>query len=212
MPDELGAESIALSYFENRASSAMNDTEAVDWSKRVQTAGFSDLLSAVDIENRSIVDYGCGTGALVAHLRNNGIRATYTGVDFSPSMISRAQRNFSNEQFLLGSVEVVEARPPIDVVVAIGTFNIDFAGIEQKTHHALSSLFRKSRQALYASFTIRNPTVSFSPNIKAWEPESLLNLAESITPCVRIGRHYLPHHMSITLFHEWQSPPLKADR
>lgn len=204
MSPNVGDDGSAKEYFETRAKSVGSDHFAVDWSESSQRASFNDFLKAVDVRCKSLLDYGCGTGALLDHLPEEFERENYVGVDFSEAMIVRAKRNHPDSSFIVGGQDVLGGLKPVEVVAAIGTFNIDYHDIELGVESTLAVLFEKCTFACYASFTIRNPEVSFASHVKAWDPVTLEAMAYALSPKVRIGRHYLPHHMSICLFRDWQ--------
>jgi trans-aconitate 2-methyltransferase len=81
---------------------------------------FTDLLARVGAEGpRSVVDLGCGSGALTAGLAQRWPTARVTGVDSSAAMIAAAQP-YAGERvtFVLG--DLVDWRPdgPVDVLVS----------------------------------------------------------------------------------------------
>ena len=85
---------------------------------------FGDLLDRVRAETVStVVDLGCGPGALTATLRNRWPRATIRGVDSSPQMLEAAQRYADDHlTFELGDVREWMAEPAsIDVIVTNAT-------------------------------------------------------------------------------------------
>jgi SAM-dependent methyltransferase len=66
----------------------------VDWnSAESQELRFTQLLAVVDDDEASVLDFGCGYGALAARLRRDGHRGAYTGYDAAPEMIAAAEGN-----------------------------------------------------------------------------------------------------------------------
>jgi ubiquinone/menaquinone biosynthesis C-methylase UbiE len=58
--------------------------------------GYPNVVSYLDpVINKSVLDYGCGTGTFCRFLRERG--AVVTGVDISEKMISLAKNNNSND-------------------------------------------------------------------------------------------------------------------
>jgi SAM-dependent methyltransferase len=115
-------------YYTGKFTSHGPVARGVDWnSTESQELRFEQLLHCVD--NRvlpySLLDYGCGYGALAQSLLSQGDPVTYVGVDLSGPMIEHANQRFagvSNVRF-----EVLPADlAPVDYVVASGIFNLRF--------------------------------------------------------------------------------------
>jgi SAM-dependent methyltransferase len=94
----------------------------VDWnSAESQDLRFTQLLSVLEGDrNCSIVDFGCGYGALAQRLRRDGHRGRYTGYDAAPEMIAAAGRELPDCRFTSDLAGVV----PGDYAIASGLFNV----------------------------------------------------------------------------------------
>jgi len=81
---------------------------------------FFDLLAEVDFAPRSVVDLGCGTGALTASLLERWPEATVTGVDNSAAMIERAASlsRPGRLEFVLDDLAQWEPPGPVDLIVS----------------------------------------------------------------------------------------------
>jgi SAM-dependent methyltransferase len=125
--------------------------QGVDWNSREsQELRFAQLLKVVDVSHPfSIVDYGCGYGALVAYMRDRDLPFTYQGFDISPVMVERARQAYGDDT----RCELVTERDslrPGDFAVASGIFNVrlearDAAWLEHvlETIHDLDRLGAK---------------------------------------------------------------------
>jgi SAM-dependent methyltransferase len=98
----------------------------VDWSSAAaQTLRFDVLLRAIRPEGPfSLLDYGCGYGALTDHLAARGLGACrYVGYDISDAMLRAASSRpgaLDHRRF----VGAPEALPEVDYCVASGVFNV----------------------------------------------------------------------------------------
>jgi SAM-dependent methyltransferase len=97
----------------------------VDWnSEASQVLRFEKLLELVrGEEDFSLLDWGCGYGALLDHLRGRGVRCRYTGFDLSAEMVARAGARHPTGAFTAAEEELA----PHDFVVASGIFNVKLA-------------------------------------------------------------------------------------
>jgi SAM-dependent methyltransferase len=95
----------------------------VDWSTASsQELRFSRLLQLLnDGDDGSIIDFGCGYGALLDYVRASGRRVAYSGFDISETMIQAALgRHGAQASF----TDDVSQLAPADYVVASGIFNV----------------------------------------------------------------------------------------
>jgi SAM-dependent methyltransferase len=98
----------------------------VDWRDREgQEARFAALLEIVDGPGASLVELGCGYGALYGYIRQSGLDFSYVGYDVSDHMIEAAKRAYPTAEF----ARLDAAAPPrrqADYCVASGIFNVRF--------------------------------------------------------------------------------------
>lgn len=116
-------------YFDERIRAHGASPRGSDWnSSAAQEARFDQLLRVVAKPGEfSLLDYGCGYGALADYLDAQGHSADYVGYDLLESAITTAnehhrgkpRRTFTADATSLG---------PVDYVVASGIFN--FRGAE----------------------------------------------------------------------------------
>jgi len=135
----------------------------VDWSSREsQELRFGVLLEGVRwTPVPSLLDYGCGYGALGAYLDRLERTCRYVGYDLAPTMLveaRRANRGRSDRAFIGSEAELV----PADYVIASGVFNVklDVPAGEWEAHldRTLARLGSLSRRML--SFNLLPPASS----------------------------------------------------
>ena len=112
------------SYFEEKVVQFGDSPKGADWnSDTSQEIRFDQLLKVCEKNLPfSILDYGCGYGALADYLENEGYQADYNGFDIVEKMIDTARTHNvgkSNRTFFTKSTEL----PVCDYVVASGIFN-----------------------------------------------------------------------------------------
>lgn len=99
--------------------------QGVDWNSREsQELRFSQLLKVVDVSQPfSIVDYGCGYGALVDYMRERDYPFKYSGFDISEVMIDRARQAYGVDPRCAFVTDGAKLQPG-DYAVASGIFNV----------------------------------------------------------------------------------------
>jgi SAM-dependent methyltransferase len=84
---------------------------------------FTQLLKLVDWrEAPSLIDYGCGYGALAGQLIGEGRNFTYTGFDLAPSMVDAARSLIDDPRCRFTSSE--GELDTADYTLASGIFNV----------------------------------------------------------------------------------------
>jgi SAM-dependent methyltransferase len=111
-------------YYDNKLAEHGPTARGVDWnSEDSQRLRFRELVRLLeDDPDASVLDYGCGYGALRSYLRARGHRGPYIGFDISQRMIdaARAGGSDANAQF----VSQRAALERVDYALASGIFNV----------------------------------------------------------------------------------------
>jgi SAM-dependent methyltransferase len=112
-------------YYEEKLQRYGSTAAGVDWnSQESQTLRFEQLLKVCDEKAPfSLIDYGCGYGALATCMMEQGLSFQYQGFDISPRMVAKAKEihrgnpscRFFEEEAIL---------TPAEFVVASGIFNV----------------------------------------------------------------------------------------
>ena len=144
------------SYFDKRIREHGASPRGSDWnSETSQNVRFDQLLRVVEAQTFSILDYGCGYGALADYLVTRGFDADYYGYDILESAIEtarQAHQDASRRTFFTDTSEL----PTCDYTVASGIFN--FRGeqsFEEWTEYVLGVLDdfnRLSRRGFSSNF------------------------------------------------------------
>jgi SAM-dependent methyltransferase len=115
----------AREYYETKLTAHGPTPAGVDWnSQESQQLRFKQLASLwADDLDASVLDYGCGYGAMADYIRDSGHRGPYVGFDVSPSMVDAARDHLATRpacRMVSRREELVAA----DFAVASGLFNV----------------------------------------------------------------------------------------
>jgi SAM-dependent methyltransferase len=140
MPDVPNLDHVK-SYFDKRIREHGASPRGSDWnSETSQNIRFDQLLKVVESQTFSLLDYGCGYGALADYLETKGFIADYYGYDILESAIETARhahRDKPRRSFFTEKTGL----PLCDYTVASGIFN--FRGeqsFEEWTEYVLDVL------------------------------------------------------------------------
>lgn len=145
----------------------------VDWNGvEAQEVRFDQLVRIVDPSQRfSILDYGCGYGALIDHMRKRGWDFTYYGFDILAPMVEAGRQRYKD----LGAAHFAiddSSLPVCDYLVAGGVFNLKFgASSAEWRDHTLRVLDRMSSLCLRA-FSFNMLTSYSDPDRMAARPDA----------------------------------------
>ena len=133
---------------------------------RVDTAFYVAL--AADLPASSIIDVGCGTGAITCELARQGHRIT--GVDPSSEMLdlARARPGGDLVRWIQGEASALENSPPSDLAIMTGHV-AQIISDEGDWRRTLTAIRRALRPGGQLAFESRNPAAR---EWLAWTPET----------------------------------------
>jgi SAM-dependent methyltransferase len=114
-------------YFEGKIAEHGPVPQGVDYNgPQAQSVRFEQLTRIIDPSRHfSVIDYGCGYGALLAHLRARGWDFTYWGYDELDAMVLAARKAFGESEKVNFTTDLADV-PECDYLIAGSIFNIKF--------------------------------------------------------------------------------------
>ena len=137
-------------YFKNKFEKFGPTPQGEDWnSAESQEVRFNQLIKVIDSGHRySLIDYGCGYGALYDYLREMGHRFTYQGYDIVKEVIESAQELHSKNSDCDFTYDEKDLKPA-DYVVESGIFNIKMEAKDNEwTAHVIKTMERMNSLSL----------------------------------------------------------------
>ena len=112
-------------YFTEKLEAFGATAKGVDYNgEQAQQVRFAELVKIINSNQPfSIIDYGCGYGAMFEYIHAKGCDFEYYGVDLLENMVAAGRekyKEFSNAHFTTDEKEL----PVADYLVAAGIFNI----------------------------------------------------------------------------------------
>lgn len=187
-----------LSCYKGKIDSHGNTPEGVYWNSiAAQEIRFAQLIKVCDLtRDFSLIDYGCGYGALADYLHNKNCTSfTYTGYDILPEMISSARDRFSNTaRCRFTSVE--SSLETADYAVASGIFNLKMRADESAwEHHVLKTLDKMNH--------LSNKGFSFNLLTSYSDPEKMRPDLYYADPCFFFDYCKRNYSRNVALLHDY---------
>ncbi len=175
------------------------DIKSLNWgSKESQELRFKILSELTELNNKSIVDIGCGLGDFYKWLQENNISTNYTGIDITPKMIEKAKERFPNTNFEVNNFLIDNFSYTPDCIVASGIFTY-----QNRTflEHFITKSFDKIKHSLafnsLSSLANDKEQNEFYPN-----PLEILAFCQKITPWTTLRQDYHSRDFTIYMYKE----------
>ncbi len=164
---------------------------------------FDALLSRLDVNGKSLLDFGCGLAHLWEHLDERRIDCSYTGVDIVPDFIASNQKTHPTQQFRqIATTADITGR--FDIVLASGVFNIRYLDDAEQNqlyvHEQIKELFGLCNEALTIDFMTSH--IDFKQDRAFhFDPAQMLGFAlANLSRRVVIDHSYMPYEFCMTVF------------
>jgi SAM-dependent methyltransferase len=148
--------------------------QAAAWRDRqTQERRMAILAEVGDLRSAKILDFGCGTGHLLAFLRRElGFAGEYVGYDLSAEVITTARHKFRRARFEQRDILTEGVPEDFDYVLISGVFNQRLRENWRLMTRILGNLFAHCRQAL--AFNALSTYVDFfEPHLFYVSPEKV---------------------------------------
>jgi SAM-dependent methyltransferase len=170
----------------------------LNWGSREgQHLRFEVLAEIGNLNEKRILDVGCGLGDLAGWLAENSIQADYTGLDFTPELIKKARKVYPELRFIQGSV--------LDESLLVGeNFDFVFASGIFVTYNKDSTNW--VRVAVARMWSLAKEGVAFNA-LSTWatnqeldeyhaDPSEILAICRELSPWVVLRHDYHPRDLT----------------
>jgi ubiquinone/menaquinone biosynthesis C-methylase UbiE len=132
---------------------------------------------------KSVLDVGCGTGALLHMARDAGHKGRLCGLDPAPGMLAQARKR-GDIEWTLGDLSSVQFDREFDLVVMTGHAFQVLVG-DEDIRGALAAIHRALTDNGRFAFETRNPLVR---EWERWTPDKSAEVTDSDGTVVRLSR------------------------
>lgn len=183
--------------------------EGVGWRNMDrQQERFRQLTSCIDRRTDfTVLDIGCGYGALFDHIAQGGRNFTYLGTDIAPEMIEEARRQHAGA----AGCSFSQAPPPgasFDYVFASGIFNVirapSQAAWETYIFETMRDMFGVARKAMACNFlTVYSDPARKEDSLFYADPSQVLDFCiRDLSRSMSLTHHYGTWDFTVQVFRE----------
>lgn len=195
---------IILDHFNKTIKKHEKGAKAVSWgSKDSQFIRFKILSEIGDLNNKTILDVGCGLGDFYGFLtkdKNLKLKG-YLGIDITRSMIAKARKKYPKAKFEIRDLLEELPEEPFDYVFESGIFNLKSPNWEKFTYAMLKKMYKISKIGVGVNF-LSTWTPFKRDNTSAYaDPCKILKFIHShLTSRVILRQDYRPNDFTIFLY------------
>jgi SAM-dependent methyltransferase len=119
-------------YYNDKIVEFGANSNGVDWNGiESHNLRFSQLCKIITTQNYSVLDYGCGYGALVDYLDQSFPSFEYLGFDIAEEMIQAGNDKFDTRKTIAFKGNICDITPK-DYCIASGIFNVKLNNHEEE--------------------------------------------------------------------------------
>jgi len=188
----------ALEKIYRRLTLSPLDAQRVGYASPLQQLTFLEVLAEIgDLSGRSVLDVGCGWGALYGYLGGEDFAGVYTGVELLPHLVEEARDRYPEADFRQGDFLNMNL-PRYDYVIASGLFDFAAPGMVQRLRATLGRMF--NRCLLGMAWNKFLQAACTRPEHYGEALEELMAACDALSPWVILRRDYDPGHASFYLY------------
>ncbi len=192
-----------LSFYNFHLKKFGDRPEALRWTPKGQLRRYQTLMDIAppsDLNNSTVLDYGCGTGDFYRFLKRRDISVRYTGVDINENFIELGRKKYPECTFrvLSGNGDVFEGF--YDYIFICGVFNLQVPGVEEDLRDALVTLFKHCNKGLALS-ALSSHTPVKDPELHFTSPEDTVRFAiENLSPSVALRHDRIENDFTLYVY------------
>lgn len=138
-------------YYESNNIEGYPDYYILGWeSEEAQKLRFKQLIGDIDLNDKAILDVGCGTGNLLEYIESCFTGFNYSGIDVLPHMIKRASEKKLHGQF--SCIDIFKYNPysskSFDVLFSSGIFNLNLGNNKEFLRDAINLFLKLARETV----------------------------------------------------------------
>ncbi|MFZ5932638.1 MAG: class I SAM-dependent methyltransferase [Patescibacteria group bacterium] len=161
-----------------------------------------ELITDLTLEDKSILDVGCGFGDIIEVLKERSKDFSYTGIDMVSAFVEEARKRYPNFRFIVGDYFNEPLEESFDIILSSGVLNSNFPEPMRYRKLMIKTMFGHCRYAVAFDMAGGYPPPQNRARSKIYYADSLeiLKYCLSLTKRVILRQHYYPKDFTLILF------------
>jgi len=169
------------------------------WDYRSMATRFRQLVKDVPLEDKTILDAGCGMGDLLPFIYAKTDNFKYLGVDKNNDFIKIAKQRYEGHEFKLGD-PFYNRIGMFDVVLSSGVMNGNVEGWLGKRKKMIAKLFEQTGEVLAFNMAGGLKPPQDDSLIAYADAQVIFNFCKTLTSRVILNAEYLQKDFTIVMF------------
>ncbi len=192
-----------LSFYNFHLKKFGDRPEALRWTPAGQLKRYrmlTDIAPERDLNNATVLDYGCGTGDFYKYLKRRDIKVKYTGVDINENFINLAKSKYPECTFRVMNAEHDQFEGFYDYIFICGVFNLQVPGVDDDLLNALTTLFGHCNKGL-ALNALSSHTPIKDPELHLTSPEAMVEFSiKNLSPFVTLRHDRIQNDFTLYVY------------
>ncbi|RLB76370.1 MAG: hypothetical protein DRH24_17985 [Deltaproteobacteria bacterium] len=189
-----------IEYYENCLKRHQDELKIVGWrSKKRQDLRFKVLSQIDDLSHSSVLDLGCGLGALGEFFQKQEIQVYYTGYELCGRMVNMAKK--LRPYLRIKEVDILkdDVQERFDWILSSGVFNLRLNDNLAFLKKMLAKSFDLCE--LGVGVNMLSTYVDYQDaELYYARPEEVFAFAKTMTPRVALRYDYMPYEFTLYLY------------
>jgi SAM-dependent methyltransferase len=154
-----------------------------------------------DLQNKTILDIGCGLASYYEFLKSRGLKVNYIGYDIVEPFIAVNVERFPEAHFEVRDISRDGIAHAADYTVMCQVFNNKYSSVsnDEVVRTAIAQAFAAVSTGV--SIDLRTSYVTYrEADTHYFSPEEMFSFAKSLTPFVNLRHDYLPFDFTLMLY------------
>jgi SAM-dependent methyltransferase len=177
--------------------------EALRWTPQGQLKRYhmlADIAPVRDLNNSTVLDYGCGTGDFYKFLKRRGINVKYTGVDINENFIRLAKNKYPECTFNVMNADDDQFEGFYDYIFICGVFNLEVPGVDDDMKNALVTLFKHCNKGLALNALSSHAPIR-DPELHLTSPEEMVKFSiENMSPFIALRHDRIQNDFTLYVY------------